>query len=137
MKRDEVFPSKYLKATDLNGKALCVTIERAPLEILKNPEGKEQSKTVLHFVKAKKMLPLNRVNWDSVADICGDDTEDWTGKKIELYPAMTEMAGKRVACIRVRAPEQRELPTANPKQAAKNPAAQSLSDEMDDEIPFE
>ena len=100
MKRDEVFPSKYLKATDLNGKALRVTIERAPLEILKNPEGKEQSKTVLHFV-------------------------------------MTEMAGKRVACIRVRAPEQRELPTANPKKAAKNPAAQSLSDEMDDEIPFE
>ena len=41
MTRDEAFPSKYLKATDLNGKALCVTIERAPLEILKNPEGKE------------------------------------------------------------------------------------------------
>ena len=72
-----------------------------------------------------------------MADICGDDTEDWTGKKIELYPAMTEMAGKRVACIRVRAPEQRELPTANPKKAAKKLAAQSLSDEMDDEIPFE
>ena len=54
MKRYDVFPSKYLKATDLNGKALCVTIERAPLVILKNPEGKEQSKTVLHFVKAKK-----------------------------------------------------------------------------------
>ena len=137
MKRDEVFPSKYLKAADLNGKALCATIERAPLEPLKNPEGKEQLKTVLYFVKATKTFPLNRVNWDSVADICGDDTEDWPGKKIELYPAMTEMAGKRVACIRVRAPEQRELPTANPKKAAKKPAAQSLSDEMDDDIPFE
>jgi hypothetical protein len=138
MKRDEVFPSKYLKAADLNGKSICVTIEKAPLEVLKNPEGKQEAKTVLHFVKGTKMLPLNRVNWDSVAEICGDDTdtEEWPGKKIELFPWTTEMKGKPTPCIRVRAPEQRELPTSNPKKATKKPAAQSSADEMDDEIPF-
>jgi len=46
-KRDEVFPSKYLKAADLNGKPLTVTITSAVQEKLKTPEGVEQVKTVL------------------------------------------------------------------------------------------
>ena len=83
------------------------------------------------------MLPLNRVNWDSVAEICGDDTEEWPGKKIELFPWTTEMKGKPTPCIRVRAPEQRELiPRQTRKRLSKKPAAQSSADEMDDEIPF-
>ena len=59
MKKADVFPSKYLKSDDLNGKPITVTIERAPLEPLKSPEGKEQNKTVLYFRGAKKALPLN------------------------------------------------------------------------------
>ena len=51
MKRDEVFPSKYLKAKG-NGKPVTVTIKSAPYEPFKNPEGKERSKTVLYFVGA-------------------------------------------------------------------------------------
>lgn len=131
-KRDDVFPSKYLKAADLNGKPIAVTIESAPLETLKNPAGEEQTKTVLHFKKAKKTLPLNRVNWDAVADTTGeDDSENWTGHQIELYPDKTQMAGKTVDCIRVRAPAQRELPKAKPPETKP-----SAAEEMADEIPF-
>ena len=83
------------------------------------------------------MLPLNRVNWDSVAEICGDDTEEWPGKKIELFPATTEMKGKPTPCIRVRAPEQRELPTSNPKKAIKKPAAQSQQTKWMTKSPFD
>ena len=129
--RDEVFPSKYLKAADLNGKPVTVTIEGAPLETLKNPEGKEQIKTVLYFRGSKKMLPLNMTNWDSVADICGDNTDDWPGHRIELYPDRTQMGSKIVDCIRIRAVAQRELPK-KPAAAAGPPAAS----EMNDEIPF-
>ena len=95
MKRDDVFPSKYLKAADLNGKPVTITIKSAPYETFKNPEGKEQGKTVLYFVGGKKALPLNIVNWDSVAEICGDDTDAWPGHQIELYPTVTQMGGKR------------------------------------------
>ncbi len=42
-KRDEVFPSKYLKAADLDGKPITVPIESAPEETLKTPDGKEQT----------------------------------------------------------------------------------------------
>src|SRR4051812_9333022 len=99
-KRDEVFPSKYLKDTDLNGKPIPVTIQSASLETLKTFEGKEQTKTVLYFKGAKKSLPLNATNWDAVAAITGeDDTERWPGHAIEIYPTTTTMQGKPVGCI--------------------------------------
>jgi hypothetical protein len=153
MKRDEVFPSKYLKASDLGGKPLTVVIEKAPLEVLKSPEGKEEAKTVLYFRGLRKTLPLNRINWDSVAAIAGDDTDQWPAASIELYPSKTQMAGKTVDCIRIRPPAQPELsakmPAAKSGPAKKKPAAAAkpkqdgaaekptLAEEMDDEVPFD
>ena len=141
MKRDEVFPSKYLRAADLQGSPITVTIESATYETLKSKEGKEQGKTVLSFKSGKKVLPLNMTNWDSVAAICGGDDAEWRGCKIELYPSTTPMGGKIVDCIRIRPPAQRELPKAKPR-AVKPPekatatAKAALAEEMDDEIPF-
>ena len=134
MKRDEVFPSKYLKAADLKGKPMVVTIETADLEQLKNQNGEEQAKTVLTFVGSAKSLPLNMVNWDSVADICGADTDDWPGKKVELFPAKTQLGSKIVPCIRIRPPEQRELPTSKSRPTPR--PATPPADDMDDNIPF-
>ncbi len=132
MKRDEVFPSKYLKFTDLNGGRIEATIERAMLETLKSPDGKEQNKMVLYFRNAKKTLPLNRVNFEAVTAIVGDDeTDHWPGHRIELYADKTQMAGKTVDCVRIRAPAQRELP----QQKAPAPKP-SPDDETDDGVPF-
>ena len=132
MKKDDVFPSKYLKCSDLKGRPITVTIEHATLETLKGTDGKEQNKIVLYFTGAKKTLPLNQTNWDACADACGDDdTEGWPGHQIELYPAKTQMGGKVVDCVRIRAPSQRELPKQ--KVAAPEPPP---ADDMHDVIPF-
>ena len=131
--RDEVFPSKYLKAADLGGKPITVLIERADEETLKTPEGREDVKTVLSFKGAKKTLPLNMTNWDSVAEITGEgDTARWPGHALELYPTTTTMQGKTVPCIRIRAPAQRELPKAKPPAPTPPP----VRDDLDDVIPF-
>jgi hypothetical protein len=45
MRREDIFQSKYFKAVDLHGKAVVLTIETAPLEILKNPKGEEHEKS--------------------------------------------------------------------------------------------
>jgi|SoiMethySBSTD1v2_1073268.scaffolds.fasta_scaffold225255_3 hypothetical protein len=128
MKRDDVFPSKYLKCADLNGKPFVLSIASAPLETLKSSDGKEQKKIVLYFLGAKKTLPLNATNFDSAAEICGDDTDNWPGHKIELYPSRTQMAGKTVDCIRIRAPQ----------SGLKQKSAPSLAPiEDDDETPFD
>ena len=80
-KRNEVFPSRYLKEADLGGKPLEVEVERAPQEELGSGDDKDE-KTVLYFRGMTKVLPLNITNWDSVADIAGDDTVDWPGARL-------------------------------------------------------
>jgi hypothetical protein len=127
MKRDDVFPSKYLKAADLKGKAHIVMIEAAPYETLKGLDGEENNKIVLHFKNAEKTLPLNATNFDAVCDATGcPDTEDWPGKQIEVYPTKTLMRGKHVDCIRIRRPPSRPTPPPPPPP----------TDEMSDEIPY-
>jgi hypothetical protein len=133
-KRHEVFPSKFLCAGDLNGKPITLTIARAPLETLKNKNG-EETKTVLYFKGAKKALPLNRVNWDKCADICGDDSGDWEGRRVTLYPTTTQFGSEVVDCIRIKEPEQAELPMAK-KKSAPAMVDEAIGGEMDDEIPL-
>jgi hypothetical protein len=135
MKRDEIFKSKYLKHADLKGKPAVVTITSATLETLKNGD-KEQEKIVLCFKGTPKQLPLNMVNWDSVAEIAGGDTDEWIGARIELYPTNTTMGGKVTPCIRVRPPSS-ELPlAAKPVTKAAPPPETEASDDLDDQIPF-
>jgi hypothetical protein len=128
----DVFPSKYLKAEDLKGHSVVLKIATSSLEKLKNGSGGEQRKVVLTFLKTEKQLPLNATNFDSVMDITGeDDSDNWVGHKIELYPTQTTMQGKSVDCIRIRAPG------AAPARAAPVPAlAPAVPADMDDEIPF-
>ena len=136
-KRDDIFPSKYLKASDLLGKPFTATIVSAPTEKMKTPDGKEEAKTVLYFRGAKKVLPLNRTNWDSRRRL-------WRGYRHvaglpgRAYPATTEMRGEIVACIRVRAPAQGDIAAAPAKAASatKRPVQSPPPDDMADDIPF-
>jgi hypothetical protein len=130
MKRNDVFPSKYLKAADLNGKPLVVEIDAAPLETLKSANGDEQ-KIVLYFVGVPKRLPLNMTNWDSVADIAGDDTEGWPGHRLELFPSETRMGGRPTACIRIRQPRAK----AKTQQRTPAPASAPFTDDDESENP--
>lgn len=128
-KRNEIFPSKYLKASDLAGKPLEVEIKDAPTETLGSGSDAE-TKTVLYFLNGVKPLPLNMTNWDAVAAIAGDDTKDWPGHRLELYPTTTELKGKVVDCIRTRAPRRKE------QKPKAGPGVPPADDEMDDDIPF-
>jgi hypothetical protein len=142
-KLDDVFPSKFLKGGDLS-KPITLTIERTPLEPLKSSDGKEQIKTVLYFVGAKKGLVLNKTNWCAIADITGDDDSDnWPGHKIELYPTKTQMGPKMVDAIRVRAPaqgvllKQKVVAQEPPPSDDEPPPVDELpADDMNDVIPF-
>ncbi|HEY9359192.1 MAG TPA: hypothetical protein VIQ50_02070 [Xanthobacteraceae bacterium] len=131
MTREEVFPSKYLKASDLKGKPRIVTIESAPYETLKGLDGKENQKIVVYFENVVKSLPLNATNFDAVCDATGcPDTEDWPGQQIELYPTKTTMGGKTVDCIRIRPP------SGSRRAAAVPPPPPPPISEMNDEIPW-
>ena len=60
-----------------------------------------------------------------IAELYGDDSVDWRGKEIELYPTKVEFSGKLVDAIRVREP-------ANENPPAEKPADDLPSDTLID-----
>lgn len=103
MNINSAFPSKYLKAADLNGNAVKLTIREVRME---NVGRTQDHKPVVYFMGKDKGLVLNRVNSNKIAEIAGSfDTEDWGGTVIAIYPTETEFAGETVECIRVKAPK--------------------------------
>lgn len=128
-KLNDIFPSNYLKASDLNGAQVPVTIERVEVERIGQGANAEQ-KPVLHFVGKQKGMVANKTNCKKIAEIAGsDDTDDWAGTNLVLFTAMVDYQGETVESIRVKAPAAAKKPT--PKPAAPQPV------DMDaDEIPF-
>ena len=99
MNINEAFPSKYIKATDLNGSAVKITIREVRIEDLG-----DENKPVAYFENKTKGLVLNRTNWRMIAELHGDETEDWVGKPIEIYADKVPFQGRIVDAVRVRHP---------------------------------
>ena len=101
MNIDEAYPSKYIKESDLQGQSRVLTIARVSVESLDQSSG--ETKPVVYFQGAQKGLVLNVTNKNVFVLLYGKETNNWTGRPIELYPAQTDFRGEVVACIRCRA----------------------------------
>ena len=100
---NDAFPSKYIKASDLQGKAPTVTIDHVQLEQV--GKDKEQ-RWVVYFVGKEKGLVANKTNSRTIATIANSqDTDDWSGVSIQLFVAQVDFAGEVVDAIRVRMPK--------------------------------
>ena len=114
MKLSTAFPSKYLKASDLNDQDLIVTIRDCDMEDI-GIIGKKEVKPVLYFKETAKGLVLNKTNASVIEKLYGDDTDAWLGKPIALWPNHDiEFQGEVVSAIRVRA----KAPVADAPRAA-------------------
>jgi hypothetical protein len=75
--------------------------------------GNDQ-KPILHFEGKAKGMVLNKTNANKLAEIFGDDTDNWAGGEIILYEAMVEFQGRTVPGLRVRiAPRRAQAPAHN------------------------
>ena len=70
MKIGSAFPSKYLKADDLNGTRALVTIDTVKVERI---AGGEDEKPVVYFERRDKGLVLNRTNATTISEIAGTE----------------------------------------------------------------
>jgi hypothetical protein len=163
MRVDEAFPSKYLSASDLQGRPAIVRIDMIQMEKLD-----DGNKPVLYFVGKKKGFVCNKTNATKIADILRDDEMDrWPGQTVELYEAEVDYQGRSVAAIRVRAPRtetrspERQAPPREQQyrepthdnvrgdpgvtraydrevddRPAQPPARPATRNDMDDDIPF-
>lgn len=116
------FPSTYLKAADLQGRRVSVTIDKVVMEDI----GGEH-KPVVKFHGKDRGIVLNKTNAAMISEIANsDETDDWKGVKVVLYPTKTDFQGKRVDCIRVDYP-------GDGKPAPKVTHSEPVDDES---IPF-
>lgn len=112
MRISEEFPSKYLKADDLRGREVRVTIARVEREKMG-----DDFKPVVYFNGKDKGVVLNKTNSYTIANAFGDETNDWFGNDIILFSVMTEYGGKTTPAIRVRLPTARDNRDTTPRRA--------------------
>jgi len=106
MKVSELFPSKYIKAADLNGKSYTFKIATMRLEEMRDQNDKTVKKAVLYFEGPRKGLILNRTIADTIVDISGHEEIDlWPGCEVTLYPTSVQAFGKTHQVVRVRRPD--------------------------------
>ena len=91
-KLKDLFPSRFLNAADLQGKEAIVTIDRVGIE--KFDDGAQ--KPVVYFQCKTKGLVCNKTNANMIALLAGDDTDNWPGNAIILFPTMVDYKGKVV-----------------------------------------
>ena len=99
MKASLFTAGQYLKAADLGGRAV-----QARINIVTAEDFDEGQKLVLHFAGKEQGMVLNKTNTSVVMDLYGDETDDWVGKVVEVFPTKVDYGGKLVDALRLRQP---------------------------------
>lgn len=130
---NDAFPSNYLKASDLKGRQVIVTIDRVEMEQV----GRDKElKPVLYFTGKDKGIVLNKTNANKIMQLTSSPvTEEWVGFPIVIYPTETSFQGEQVECIRVKAAPA-NTPRRTPPPPPPPPDDFDPADITDDDIPF-
>lgn len=121
MNIDSLFPSKFLKASDLEDSQKALTISGISIEDLQDGSRKP----ALSFKETDKQLILNKVNATTISSSYGKNTDQWAGKRVILFSVPVSFQNKLVDAIRIK------IPVVKPVE----PAAAGDAD-FDDDIPI-
>jgi len=140
MKVSQAFPSNFLKADDLNGQAVTVTIASVELEEIGQGRDKEE-KLVVKFQGKSKGMICNKTNANTIAKLHGDDTDAWVGQRITIVPREVEFQGEMVLALRVSLQKPAQMNSPAPVKAAPAPVQQEPADQdggnvEDDSVTF-
>jgi len=140
-----VFPTKYVKAQDVNGQVL-VTIRSAVMEQLG-----DEYKLVVYFEGHDKGMVLNKTNANNLSNLYGPESDGWIGKSMMLVSTFVDFQGQSTPALRLHPPQQQGfasgLPAQQPQgqpmnQPVQQPPASGYTEanppprDLDDEIPF-
>ena len=133
--------SKFFKAADLEAEKKMRI--KTVTEELVGAGAEQEKKLVVWFTNDERGLVLNKTNNRTLRGAFGDDCAGWAGKVIVLFPSSAELRGKMVPSLRVRIPPPKQATAGNGakpvelEQPPVKPAAKpSLTDDLNDEIPF-
>ena len=105
---DLLFPNEWIRAADLRGQDVALTISSVSQERLKTTQG-ESLAVVVEFAEMdkrptseRKRFVCNKTNAKTSAKLYGTDVVDWVDRRVTLFPTRCEAFGEMVDCIRIR-----------------------------------
>jgi hypothetical protein len=110
-----MFPSEFLTFADLKGRAAAVTIESISIDDLRTRQGKTR-KVVIKMVGKEKKFVANKTNCQRIAEVYGNQANEWIDKVIVIKPDKDRFGGQMVDCIRVDTSATRSRSKMGPQQ---------------------
>lgn len=84
---DDLYPGRFLKAGNFDGKKATLTIKDYDRELLEGEDGKK-SKAIITFEETERQLVACKTNGLAMKAMFGDDLTKWVGKKVILFPSV-------------------------------------------------
>jgi hypothetical protein len=81
---DQLYPGRFMKAGEFQGKKPTLTITAVKLDELEGNKGK-QVKGIISFKETDKALALNRTNGICIKAMFGRKVQEWNGKRVTLF----------------------------------------------------
>jgi hypothetical protein len=119
VKKSDIFPTRFIKATDIGDSEINAVILGTKIEEL----GDERERKLIVYFNglpadlAEKGLVVNATNFDRLAHCCkNEDTDMWPGNTVTLYTELVSFKGKTGPAVRVKAPAKPSTPVnADPR----------------------
>lgn len=93
---DQLYPGRFIKAAELLGRKVTVSISDYEMEELEGDDGKKV-KAILHFKETEKALVMCKTNGMCIRDMFGKTLTNWVGKRVTLF----EDTWNGEPCIRI------------------------------------
>ena len=87
---NDAFPSKYLKAGDLQGHEATETIDEVKTELIGMDN---EPKAILYFKGRRKGMVLNKTNARAIGELYGKNFRSWPGKPITIFATQVDFKG--------------------------------------------
>lgn len=81
---DQLYPGRFIKAGEFQGKRPVYTIAKVKLHELEGDKG-PQVKGVIYFREIEKQWALNKTNGICLKAMFGRNLADWAGKRVQLF----------------------------------------------------
>jgi hypothetical protein len=93
---DQLYPGRFIKAAELQGKKPSLTMTDIELEDLEGDDGKK-TKCIISFKETQKKLVACKTNGLCIKAMFGKELKEWLGKRVTIH----EDVWNGEPCIRV------------------------------------
>ena len=82
---DQLYPGRFIKAGELLGKKVTLTITDVELEDLQGDDGAKKTKCIISFKESPKKLVACKTNGLCIKEMFGKQIADWMGKRVTIF----------------------------------------------------